>query len=246
MGNCFKSCLPESDTTRALRSFNILGNQSNGDFAFLVEDTTSTSEDDKRLCFFIYKQSVLFSCLPRDTCRSFLSRFFKKKNKKKPVLQLVDGLLNQQLSSYSRLSESQRLSSAGSCTSRDIQLQCLDARALLQRTTSSTPASSVDLEWEHETLPISIVNDPSGSSWTAVPEDLSQCPSNSSPQNTAPAHNSDSDWSRVSSANSLEWDNVQNSMHDVSEVDTDTQFLLSEIERLTNKTLQETGQDLFS
>lgn len=84
---------------------------------------------------------------------------------------------------------------------------------------------------------------------TAIPEDISQCPSNSSPQNTAPIANSDSDWSRVSSANSLEWDNVQNSIHaspPLSEVDTDTQFLLSEIERLTNKTLEETGQDLFS
>ncbi|KAJ8977901.1 hypothetical protein NQ317_012402 [Molorchus minor] len=45
----------------------------------------------------------------------------------KPVLQLVDGILNPQLSTYSRLSESQRLSSTGSRTSRDIQLQCLDA-----------------------------------------------------------------------------------------------------------------------
>lgn len=52
-----------------------------------------------------------------------------------------------------------------SSTSHDIQLQCLDAKALLQRTTTSTPASSLDLEWEHETLPISMVHDPSGSSW---------------------------------------------------------------------------------
>ncbi|XP_018564059.1 uncharacterized protein LOC108905596 [Anoplophora glabripennis] len=230
MGNCFKSCLPESDTSRALRSFNILNNQNDEvSFTFLVEDNISTSDDNKR---------------------SFLSRFFKKRNdKKKPVLELVDGLLNPQLNSYSRLSESQRLSSTGSCTSHDIQLQCLDARALLQRTATSTPASSIDLEWEHETLPVSIINDPSGSSWTAIPEDISQCPSTTSPQNTAPAPNSDSDWSRVSSANSLEWDNVQNSIRaspPLSEVDTDTQFLLSEIERLTNKTLQETGQDLFS
>ncbi|KAJ8977902.1 hypothetical protein NQ317_012403 [Molorchus minor] len=90
-------------------------------------------------------------------------------------------------------------------------------------------------------------NDPSGK--TALPEELCQFPSNSSPQHTGAVHNSDSDWSRVSSANSLEWDNVQNSIHaspPISEVDTDTQFLLSEIERLTNKTLQETGQDLFS
>lgn len=78
---------------------------------------------------------------------------------------------------------------------------------------------------------------------------MSHGASESNTQNNAQAINSDSDWSRVSSANSLEWDNVQNSIPTsppLSEVDTDTQLLLSEIERLTNKTLQETGQDLFS
>ncbi|XP_049819735.1 uncharacterized protein LOC109603209 [Aethina tumida] len=232
MGNCFNSCIPKSDASKTLRSLNILSGQNSGvEFTFLVEDNNSTCGDKTR---------------------SFLSRFFKKRkdHKKKPVLELVDGLLNPQLTSYSRLNESQRLPSTGSCTSRDIQLQCLDARALMSRTAASTPASSLDLEWEHETLPISMIHDPSGSSWTALPEDLSQCASASSPQHTAAVHNnSDSDWSRVSSANSLEWDNVPNSIQaspPPSEVDTDTQFLLSEIERLTNQTLLETGQDLFS
>uniref|UniRef100_A0A6P7FKZ7 Uncharacterized protein LOC114330525 isoform X2 n=1 Tax=Diabrotica virgifera virgifera TaxID=50390 RepID=A0A6P7FKZ7_DIAVI len=143
-------------------------------------------------------------------------------------------------------------SSKRSCTSRDIQLQCLDARALLQRTATSTPASSLDLEWEHETLPASMIHDPSGSSWTALPEDISCCPTTSHTHNSEMnANASDSDWSRVSSANSLEWDNVQNSIQaegspPISELDTDTQFLLGEIERLTNKTLEETGKELFS
>ncbi|CAH0546017.1 unnamed protein product [Brassicogethes aeneus] len=230
MGNCFTSCIPRSDASKTLRGLNLLNNQnSDVEFTFLVEDNNSTCGDKKR---------------------SFLSRFFKQRKdcNKKPVLELVDGLLNPQLTAYSRLNESQRLPSTGSCTSRDIQLQCLDARALLARTATSTPASSLDLEWEHETLPVSMIHDPSGSSWTALPEDYSQPASISSPQNTAAVHNnnSDSDWSRVSSANSLEWDNVQNSMHAEAEVDTDTQFLLSEIERLTNQTLLETGQDLFS
>lgn len=48
---------------------------------------------------------------------------------------------------------------------KDIQLQCLDARALLGRgslsTRASTPENSLDLEWEHETL----VHNPSTSSW---------------------------------------------------------------------------------
>ncbi|CAH1366481.1 unnamed protein product [Tenebrio molitor] len=231
MGNCFGKCLPTSDTSKTLRNFTILQGQGNGiEFSFLVDNNSATHQRIKR---------------------TFLSRLFDKRNdnKQKPVLDLVDGLLNPQVTAYSRLNESQRLPSTGSCTSRDIQLQCLDARALLSRTATSTPVSSLDLEWEHETIPISVIHDPSGSSWTALPEDFSQCPTESSPQNTAPALNSDSDWSRVSSANSLEWDNVQNSIQaspPMSEVDTDTQMLLSEIERLTSQTLRETGHDLFS
>lgn len=53
----------------------------------------------------------------------------------------------------------------------------------------------------------------------------------------------------MSSINSLEWDSVQNSLHaspPVSDIDPDTQHLLSEIERLTSQTLRETGKDLFS
>ncbi|KAJ8940356.1 hypothetical protein NQ314_010738 [Rhamnusium bicolor] len=240
MGNCFKSCLPQSDATRALRNLNILSNPNHDvDFTFLVEDSASTSEENKSLGEleswlsshstipegmhevyvieyeiiekdeendspkFRFALSTKFLLqLARDVKNIHADATYKLVWQRFPVfvvgiLELVDGLLNPQLTSYSRLSESQRLSSIG----------------------------------------------------TAIPEDLSQCPTNSSPQNTAPAHNSDSDWSRVSSANSLEWDNVQNSIHmspHISEVDTDTQFLLSEIERLTNKTLEETGQDLFS
>lgn len=70
-----------------------------------------------------------------------------------------------------------------------------------------------------------------------------------SPQNAVPLRGSDSEWSRVSSANSLEWDNVQNTLHvspPASDIDTDTQMLLCEIERLTSQTLSETGLDLDS
>lgn len=92
---------------------------------------------------------------------------------------------------------------------------------------------------------------------TALPDDFSSQFSSHNNNNTVPAERrySDSDWSRVSSVNSLEWDNnVVQQQHSpdetgsppISEVDTDTQYLLSEIERLTSKTLQETGQDLFS
>lgn len=132
-----------------------------------------------------------------------------------------------------------------SCHSNDIPLQSLDARALLAKTTVSTPASSLDLEWEHEIVQPSMVPDTSGSSWTAFGDD--NC-SESSTRNTAPACNSES-WSRISSANSLEWDSVHNSLNPsppASEIDNDTQVLLNEIERLTSQTLQETGRDLIS
>lgn len=53
---------------------------------------------------------------------------------------------------------------------------------------------------------------------------------------------SDSDCSRPSSsANSLEWDSVQESIRSYDAVDTDTQLLLNEIDRLTVQALRETG-----
>lgn len=83
-----------------------------------------------------------------------------------------------------------------------------------------------------------------------MPEDISlHCPSESSAHNSIQQHGSDSDWSRVSSINSLEWDSVQNSFHaspPQSDIDPDTQHLLCEIERLTTQTLRETGKELFS
>lgn len=98
------------------------------------------------------------------------------------MLEFVDDILNPHFTSYSRLQENQQISGArylyiiinsflimhfnySSYNSKDIPLQCLDAKALLVRTTMSTPASSLDLEWEHEALPVSIAHDPSGGSW---------------------------------------------------------------------------------
>lgn len=48
-----------------------------------------------------------------------------------------------------------------------------------------------------------------------------------------------SPWSRVSSPNSLEWDPVE---PDMVCVDIDTEQLLTEIERLTDRALKETGE----
>ncbi|XP_017786296.1 PREDICTED: uncharacterized protein LOC108569301 [Nicrophorus vespilloides] len=229
MGSCVGRCLPRADNPFTSRCNSL-------DFTFLIEDNSSYQEKDS-------------------SKRGFLARLFAKrksrKKPKKPVLEFVDEMLNPHVTCYSRLSESQRLPSTSSYNSRDIPLQCLDAKALLAHTTASTPLSSLDLEWEHETLPISSAQDASaGSSWTAIPDDtISQSESITNNAAIAANNNSDSDWSRVSSANSLEWDSVQHSYHPsppASEIDTDTQLLLTEIERLTNQTLQETGKELFS
>ncbi|KYM77375.1 hypothetical protein ALC53_12357 [Atta colombica] len=48
-----------------------------------------------------------------------------------------------------------------------------------------------------------------------------------------------SPWSRVSSPNSLEWDPVEQNMVCV---DIETEQLLTEIERLTDRALKETGE----
>ncbi|KAF5297358.1 hypothetical protein FQR65_LT01288 [Abscondita terminalis] len=190
------------------------------------------------------------SCMGRCTpCseRTFFSRRlfsnhdFSNLIEEKPVLEFVEGIFNPAGDSYSRLNES-HLPSSSSYNSRDIPLQCLDVRALMVHTTTSTPASSLDLEWEHEALPPSLMCDPSTNSWALLPD---ECTESSTQIHGA----GNSDWSRVSSADSLEWDNVQNSLHaspPISEVDTDTQLLLSEIERLTSEALQETGQNLIS
>ncbi|KAK9720856.1 hypothetical protein QE152_g21826 [Popillia japonica] len=224
MGACMGRCLSQKDN-RYLSQQNSVH-----DFTFLVEENAYGYEESKR---------------------NFFVRLFSKRKsrKKKPVLEFVDDILNPHFTSYNRLQENQQLSATSSYNSKDIPLQCLDAKALLVRTTMSTPASSLDLEWEHETLPVSIAHDPSGGSWTALPEQVIEHADTESSIRNNNQPNTDSDWSRVSSANSLEWDNVPTSFQDsplVSEIDTDTQLLLSEIERLTSQTLKETGKELFS
>ncbi|KAF7279828.1 hypothetical protein GWI33_006686 [Rhynchophorus ferrugineus] len=220
MGNCLASCLPACKNTGALCSFNMLSKSKN-DFTFLIEEDSANKSTRSRRFF-----------------TRLLAR--RKQRKKKQNVGVVDCVLNPQLS-YSRLSDI-RVSSQGSLNNRDIQLQCLDARALLIRTNTSTPENSLDLEWEHETLPISLIHEPSASSWTTsiFPEDTLV-----SQPRESPSHGevSESDWSRVSSsANSLEWDSVQNSIQsDVDTLDIDTQFLLNEIDRLTSQALKETG-----
>lgn len=55
--------------------------------------------------------------------------------------------------------------------------------------------------------------------------------------NTQPSSITASAWSRVSTPNSLEWDPVETDM-----VDIETEKLLTEIEKLTDRALKETGE----
>ncbi|XP_025835551.1 uncharacterized protein LOC112906110 [Agrilus planipennis] len=135
MGNCMGSCLP---TSRRLFS-----SDDKTDFADLInnpnEDTTN------KRCFLI---------------RHFL-KTKKKHRPKEAVLNLVEDIFpSSKSTNYSKLNKIPHSSDR-----QNIPLQCLDARALLTNTANSTPASSLDLEWEHEALPLEVVQEPCNSSW---------------------------------------------------------------------------------
>lgn len=135
----------------------------------------------------------------------------------------------------------------------DVPLQPLDARSLLaaravlqtanqreKSIASSTPPSSLDLEWEHEgCLPIHPLH------YAGVAEDDGFESTVTNGQNGTSAAGSTA-WSRISSPDSLEWDPVEAplgaaSERPVEELDAETEQLLSEIERLTYRALRETG-----
>jgi len=121
-----------------------------------------------------------------------------------------------------------------------------------QTCVSSTPGSSLDLEWEHEgdrcvhhyilsnSYNILTNYDFAGMS---LPEDkrrdTEDSPTQTSINHSQPSSLTASPWSRVSSPNSLEWDPVE---PDMVCVDMETEQLLTEIERLTDRALKETGE----
>ncbi|GLV32098.1 uncharacterized protein CBL_11946 [Carabus blaptoides fortunei] len=195
--------------------------------------------------------SCMGRCFPKsDSSNSHRSRNLFSDNENEFYSLVEEGDTSNPESNRNQFwSYSRRLPSSSIHGRNDIPLQCLDVRALLTRngapTTSSTPVSSLDLEWEHETLPVSI-HDPSVSSWAVLPEEnLPEfTASETSTTRNLGVQSTTSDWSRVSSADSLEWDPVQSPLHCTpsgSELDTDTQQLLTEIERLTDQALRETG-----
>ncbi|XP_024946124.1 uncharacterized protein LOC107273030 isoform X2 [Cephus cinctus] len=164
---------------------------------------------------------------------SFLSlKRFKKRNGAPVALELAeDGGWPRVSKKYARLSSK---NNASSSSGLDTPLQTLDARNLMkhQGCISSTPGSSLDLEWEHEGMPLPVTDDDRAESTDAS---LTQPSAN----NSQPSSLTASPWSRVSTPNSLEWDPVE---ADMVCVDVETEQLLTEIERLTDRALKETGE----
>ena len=157
---------------------------------------------------------------------------FKKKHGVPVTLELLeDGAWSKGTNKYARLNSR---NNASTSSGLDTSLQVLDARTLMkqQACVSSTPGSSLDLEWEHEGMPV-----------PAVDDDNVECTDGSmthtSINNSQPSSLTASPWSRVSTPNSLEWDPVE---ADMVCVDLETEQLLTEIERLTDRALKETGE----
>lgn len=168
------------------------------------------------------------------TLLSFLSlNRFKKKNGIPVTLELLeDGAWSKgKTNKYARLNSR---NDASTSSGLDTPLQILDARTLMkqQACVSSTPGSSLDLEWEHEGMPLPIMDD-------EKVESTDGSMTQTSVNNSQPSSLTASPWSRVSTPNSLEWDPVE---ADMVCVDLETEQLLTEIERLTDRALKETGE----
>ncbi|XP_034173928.1 uncharacterized protein LOC117601366 isoform X2 [Osmia lignaria lignaria] len=167
------------------------------------------------------------------TLLSFLSlNRFKKKHGVPVTLELLeDGGWSKGTNKYARLSSR---NDASTSSGLDTPLQILDARTLIkqQACVSSTPGSSLDLEWEHEGMPLPVMDN-------EKVESTDGSITQTSVNNSQPSSLTASPWSRVSTPNSLEWDPVE---ADMVCVDLETEQLLTEIERLTDRALKETGE----
>ncbi|XP_050466378.1 uncharacterized protein LOC126859291 [Cataglyphis hispanica] len=163
---------------------------------------------------------------------SFLSlKRFKKKHGVPVTLELLeDGGWSRSGNKYARLSSRNDVSTSSGL---DTSLQVLDARTLIKQQTyvSSTPGSSLDLEWEHEGMPLPILSNGKENTENSLTQ--------TSVNNSQPSSLTSSPWSRVSSPNSLEWDPVE---PDMVCVDIETEQLLTEIEKLRDRALKETGE----
>ncbi|XP_006612291.1 uncharacterized protein LOC102681015 isoform X1 [Apis dorsata] len=219
MGACFGRCI--SKVTDSLS------------YRFYQRHTSMSYQGDEQVEFIDDKGGTDQSRGSK-TLLSFLSlNRFKKKNGIPVTLELLeDGAWSKgKTNKYARLNSK---NDASTSSGLDTPLQILDARTLMkqQACVSSTPGSSLDLEWEHEGMPLPIMDD-------EKVESTDGSMTQTSVNNSQPSSLTASPWSRVSTPNSLEWDPVE---ADMVCVDLETEQLLTEIERLTDRALKETGE----
>ncbi|KAG9432475.1 uncharacterized protein LOC100870446 [Apis florea] len=219
MGACFGRCI--SKVTDSLS------------YRFYQRHTSMSYQGDEQVEFIDDKGGTDQSRGSK-TLLSFLSlNRFKKKNGIPVTLELLeDGAWSKgKTNKYARLNSR---NDASTSSGLDTPLQILDARTLMkqQACVSSTPGSSLDLEWEHEGMPLPIMDD-------EKVESTDGSMTQTSVNNSQPSSLTASPWSRVSTPNSLEWDPVE---ADMVCVDLETEQLLTEIERLTDRALKETGE----
>ncbi|XP_003395254.2 uncharacterized protein LOC100643280 [Bombus terrestris] len=218
MGACFGRCI--SKVTDSLS------------YRFYQRHTSMSYQGDEQVEFIDDKGDV---DQPRGskTLLSFLSlNRFKKKHGVPVTLELLeDGAWSKGTNKYARLNSR---NDASTSSGLDTPLQILDARTLMKQQTcvSSTPGSSLDLEWEHEGMPLPVIDN-------EKVESTDGSITQTSINNSQPSSLTASPWSRVSTPNSLEWDPVE---ADMVCVDLETEQLLTEIERLTDRALKETGE----
>ncbi|XP_046618144.1 uncharacterized protein LOC124304131 isoform X1 [Neodiprion virginianus] len=218
MGNCLGRCFATVTDPSTYRSY-----RRHSSMCFQEDERTEFCQQSDR-------DERMMSCERRKNLLSFLSLKRFKKRRGVPIsLELAeDGGWPMGGSKYVRLNSR---STASVSSGLDVSLQTLDARNLMKHGYVPTPASSLDLEWEHEGLPISPRSDINA-------ENTDNSLSFPSVNNSQPSSLTASPWSRVSTPNSLEWDPVE---ADMVCVDVETEQLLTEIERLTDRALKETG-----
>ncbi|XP_017765965.1 PREDICTED: uncharacterized protein LOC108555000 isoform X1 [Eufriesea mexicana] len=224
MGACFGRCISKVTDSLSYRTYLNL--------RFYQRHTSMSYQGDEQVEFIDDKGDA---DKPRGskTLLSFLSlNRFKKKHGVPVTLELLeDGAWSKGTNKYARLKSR---NNASTSSGLDTPLQILDARTLMkqQACVSSTPGSSLDLEWEHEGMPLPIMDD-------EKVESTDGSITQTSINNSQPSSLTASPWSRVSTPNSLEWDPVES---DMVCVDLETEQLLTEIERLTDRALKETGE----
>ncbi|XP_058804189.1 uncharacterized protein LOC131671629 isoform X1 [Phymastichus coffea] len=214
MGACFGRCLNTITECFLYRSY--------------LRHTNVFVDEDEQVEFGQSNNStVKHNINLSNSSKNFLSLFSLKKFKqtcKYPIaLELIED--SNLFNSYKRFNNKNTFTKVG----LDDPLQVLDASGLImnQGCVSFTPTSSIDLEWENEGMPTPTVIE------NNQLQNLDQLLSEPTVNNSLTVL----PWFQLSTPNSLEWD-----LEEADNEDVETDKLLTEIERLTNRALEETAE----